>query len=91
MHTTLGAPPQSAALFHSRAGGFPLLFCSYALLDADSNETTELDQVVVVRVTAHNGGSQDEAKPLRFRLRDLDEIRRFLIAIGRLSNEEVLS
>lgn len=83
MHTTLDAPPISAALFHSRAGGFPLHLCTYALLDADSNDTADLDQVVVVRITALNGE--------RFRLRDPAEIRRFLIAVGRLSGEEVLS
>jgi hypothetical protein len=83
MHATLDAPLIGAALFHSRAGGFPLLFCSYALLDADSNDTSDLDQVVVVRVTALNGE--------RFRLRDSDEIQRFLVAIGRLSDAEVLS
>ncbi|NTU81195.1 MAG: hypothetical protein HGA45_17740 [Chloroflexales bacterium] len=83
MHTTLDAPPIGAALFHSRVGGFPLLLCTYALLDVDSNDTPELDQVVVVRITALNGE--------RFRLRDPAEIRRFLVAIGRLSDAEVLS
>jgi hypothetical protein len=83
MHTTLDAPLISAALFHSRAGGFPLLLCTYTLLDADSNDTTDLDQVTVIRVTALNGE--------RFRLRDPDDIQRFLIAIGRLSDEEVVS
>lgn len=83
MHPTLDAPLTGAALFHSCAGGFPLLLCTYALLDADGNDTPELDQVVVVRITALNGE--------RFRLRDPAEIRRFLIAIGRLSDEEVLS
>lgn len=76
MHTTLEAPLIGAALFHSRCGGFPLLCCSYVLLDADSNDTAELDGVVVVRVTATNGE--------RFRLRDADDIRRFLAAIGRI-------
>jgi hypothetical protein len=83
MHTTLDAPLTGAALFHSRAGGFSLHLCTYALLGADSNETADLDQVVVVRVTALNGE--------RFRLRDSAEIRRFLVAIGRLSDAEVLS
>lgn len=83
MHPTLDAPLISAALFHSRAGGFPLLLCTYALLDADGNDVPELDQVVVVRITALNGE--------RFRLRDPAEIRRFLIAVGRLSDAEVLS
>ena len=89
MHPLIEAPLTGAALFHSRAGGFPLLFCSYILLDADSNDATDLDQIVVVRVTAPNGGSQDEAKPLRFRLRDPDDIGRFLVAVGRLSDAEV--
>ena len=55
MHTTLDAPIVSAALFHSRCGGFPLLLCSYTLLDENSNDTAEFDRVVVVRVTALNG------------------------------------
>ena len=79
MHTTLDAPLTGAALFHSRAGGFPLLLCSYALLDENSNDTAELDRVVVVRVTAMNGE--------RFRLRDADDIRRFLAAVGRIDDE----
>lgn len=79
MHTTLDVPLTGAALFHSRAGGFPLLLCTYALLDADSNETPDLDQVVVIRVTALNGE--------RFRLRDPGDIRRFLAAVGRLPDE----
>lgn len=33
--------------------------------------------------------SQDEAKPLRFRLPDADDIRRFLAAVGRI--DEVAS
>jgi hypothetical protein len=79
MHMTLDAPLIGAALFHSRAGGFPLLLCTYTLLDADSNDTAELDKVVVVRVTAHNGE--------RFRLRDSEDIQRFLVAVGRLADE----
>jgi len=79
MHTTLDAPLIGAALFHSRAGGFPLLLCSYTLLDENSNDTADLDRVVVVRVTAFNGE--------RFRLRDRDDIRRFLIAAGRIDDE----
>jgi hypothetical protein len=79
MHTTLDAPLTGAALFHSRAGGFPLLLCSYALLDENSNDTAELDRVVVVRVTALNGE--------RFRLRDADDIRSFLAALGRIDDE----
>jgi hypothetical protein len=79
MHPLIEATTLDAALFHSRAGGFPLLLCSYVLLDADSNDTAELDQVVVIRVTALNGE--------RFRLRDPDDIRRFLQAIGRLVDE----
>jgi hypothetical protein len=79
MHPLIEAPNTSAALFHSRSGGFPLLLCSYVLLDADSNDTAELDQVVVIRVTALNGD--------RFRLRDPGDIRRFLHAAGRLADE----
>ena len=79
MHTTLDAPLIGAALFHSRAGGFPLLHCTYALLDANSNDTADLDRVVVIRVTALNGE--------RVRLRDADDIRRFLAAVGRLAGE----
>ena len=79
MHTMLDTPLVGAALFHSRAGGFPLLLCSYALLDENSNDTAELDRVVVVRVTALNGE--------RFRLRDPDDIRRFLGAVGRTDDE----
>ena len=79
MHTTLDAPLIGAALFHSCAGGFPLLLCTYALLDADGNDTPDLDQVVVVRITALNGE--------RFRLRDPDDIQRFLAAVGRIPDE----
>ncbi|HMQ32911.1 MAG TPA: hypothetical protein PKD53_19425 [Chloroflexaceae bacterium] len=79
MHPHIEAPLTGAALFHSRCGGFPLLLCSYILLDADSNDTANLDQVVVIRVTALNGE--------RFRLRDHGDIRRFLTAVGRLSDE----
>lgn len=79
MHTMLDALPISAALFHSRAGGFPLHLCTYVLLDADSNETTDLNRVVVIRVMALNGE--------RFRLRDQDDIQRFLAAVGRLPDE----
>jgi len=79
MYTTLDAPLIGAALFHSRAGGFPLLLCSYTLLDADSNDTADLDLVVVVRVTVLNGE--------RFRLRDPDDIQRFLAAVGRTPDE----
>jgi hypothetical protein len=89
MHRLIEAPLTGAAQFHSRAGGFPLLLCSYALLDENSNDTAELDQVVIIRVTALNGGSQDEAKPLRFRLRDGEDIRRFLVAVGRLTDEVI--
>lgn len=79
MHPLVEAPIAGAALFHSRSGGFPLHLCSYVLLDADSNDTAELDEVVVIRVTALNGE--------RFRLRDPDDIRRFLQAVGRLADE----
>ena len=79
MHPLIEAPLIGATLFHSRCGGFPLLLCSYVLLDADSNDTAKLDQVAVIRVTALNGE--------RFRLRDPDDIRRFLQAVGRLADE----
>jgi hypothetical protein len=76
MHALSETPMTSTALFHSRAGGFPLLLCTYALLDRNGNDTADLDVMVVVRVTALNGE--------RFRLRDGDDIRRFLAAVGRL-------
>jgi hypothetical protein len=79
MHGTLDAPIVGAALFHSRCGGFPLLLCSYVLLDEDSNNTADLDLVVVIRVKALNGE--------RSYLRDHDDIRRFLTAVGRLADE----
>jgi hypothetical protein len=79
MHPLIESPIAVAALFHSRADGFPLLLCSYILLDADGNDIAQLDQVVVIRVTALNGE--------RFRLRDPDDIRRFLVAVGRLADE----
>lgn len=77
--------PASVAhtLFHCRAGGFPLPLCTYVLLDADGNEVSDLDRVVVVRVTALNGE--------RFRLRDREDIHRFLTAVGRLACEEARS
>ena len=79
MHAVLDAPLIGAAHFHSRAGGFPLLLCTYALLDADSNDTDDLDRVAVIRVTALNGAC--------FRLRHGADMRRFLDAVGRLSDE----
>jgi len=79
MHLLIESPITDAALFHSRAGGFPLLHCTYALLDADGNDTADLDRVVVIRVTALNGE--------RVRLRDRDDIQRFLAAVGRLAGE----
>jgi hypothetical protein len=79
MHPLIEMPITGAVLFHSRAGGFPLFLCSYVLLDENGNDTAELDQIVVIRVTALNGE--------RFRLRDPDDIRRFLVAIGRLADE----
>jgi len=78
----LDAPPIGAALFHSRTGGFPLSLCTYALLDEHSNDTSELAHVVIIRVTALNGE--------RFRLRDADDIQRFLAAVGRLADEVAL-
>jgi hypothetical protein len=75
----LDAPVTGAALFHSRVGGFPLLLCTYVLLDADSNATDDLTHVAVVSVTALNGE--------RFRLRDPGDIQRFLAAVGRVADE----
>lgn len=75
MQAILDAPLIGAALFHSRSGGFPLHLCTYALLDADSNDTADLDQVTIIRVTALNGE--------RFRLRDPSDIQRFLATVGR--------
>jgi len=82
MDTLIDAPLIGAALFHSRVGGFPLLFCTYALLDENGNDTADLDRVVVIRVTALNGE--------RFRLRDPGDIRRFRAAVGRLTDEVAL-
>lgn len=79
MHTTLDAPLTGAALFHSRASGFPLLLCTYVLLDENGNNTADLERLVVIRVTAINGE--------RFRLRDPGDIQRFLVAVGRLLDE----
>jgi hypothetical protein len=79
MHTTLDAPLIGAALFHSRTGGFPLHLCTYVLLDENGNDTADLDRFVLIRVTALNGE--------RFRLRDPDDIRRFLAAVGRVPDE----
>jgi len=81
MDTLLDVPLIDTALFQSHAGGFPLLLCSYALLDEQSNDTADLDHVVVIRVTALNGE--------RFRLRNADDIRRFLVAVGRHCCDEV--
>lgn len=79
MHLLIEAPSVVAALFHSRSGGFPLHLCTYALLDENGNDTANLDQVVVIRVTALNGE--------RFRLRDPGDIRRFLVAVSRAADE----
>lgn len=79
MHTTLDAPLTGAALFHCRAGGFPLQLCTYTLLEENGNDTADHERPVVIRVTALNGE--------RFRLRDPDDIRRFLAAVGRTSDE----
>jgi hypothetical protein len=79
MHTTLDAPLTGAALFYSRAAGFPLHLCTYTLLDTDSNATADLDRITVIRVTALNGE--------RFRLRDPVDIHRFLAAVSRIRDE----
>jgi hypothetical protein len=47
MHPTPDVPQIDTTLFHSRVGGFPLFFCTYTLLDADSNPTDDLRQVVI--------------------------------------------
>lgn len=79
MRTTLDAPINGAALFHSRCGGLPLHLCTYALLDENGSDTPDLGRLVVIRVRALNGE--------RFRLRDASDIRRFLAAVGRLPDE----
>lgn len=79
MHSLIEVPLTGTALFHSRCGGFPLFLCTYALLDENGNDTTDLDRLVVIRVMALNGE--------RFRLRNPGDIRRFLAAVGRLSDE----
>ena len=79
MHALAYVPTTGTALFHSRYGGFPLLLCSYVLLDADGNNTADLDAIVVVCVTAINGE--------RFRLRDPDDIQGFLAAVERFVTE----
>ena len=58
MHTTLDAPLIGATLFNCRAGGFPLLLCTYALLDADSNDTADLDRVRLPRRQALGSSSR---------------------------------
>ncbi len=82
MHPTLDAPPISAALFHSRASGFPLHLCTYVLLDENGNDAADLGRLVVIHVTALNGE--------RFRLRDPGDIHRFLGAVGRVPDEVAL-
>lgn len=82
MRPLLDAPPVGAALFHGRCGGFPLLLCSYVLLGADGNPAADLNSVTVARVTALNGQ--------RFVLRDPAEIQRFLVAVGRTTDEAPL-
>ncbi len=79
MHPFIETPITDAALFHCRAGGFPLHRCTYTLLDANGNDTSNPEQPVVIRVTALNGE--------RFRLRDPADIQRFLAAVGRLTDE----
>jgi hypothetical protein len=81
MSTILDPTLIDTTLFHCRAGGFPLPFCSYTLLDTDGNEAGDPAQIVIVRVTTLNGE--------RFRLRDPDDICRFLEAIGRTDAREV--
>jgi hypothetical protein len=85
MEMLLAPASMAHTLFHSRAGGFPLPLplCTYVLLDANGNDVSDLDRVVVVRVTALNGE--------RFRLRDREDIHRFLAAVGRLRDEEAPS
>jgi hypothetical protein len=90
MHRLIDAPLTSAALFHSRSGGFPLLLCTYVPLDENGNDTADFEQIVLIRLTVLTGRSQDEAKPLRFHLREPDDIRRFLVAVGQLSDAEVV-
>lgn len=79
MHTIHATIQSDPVLFHSRASGFPLHRCTYALLDANGNGTADLAQLAVLRVTAMNGE--------RFRLRYPADIQRFLAAAGRLTDE----
>jgi hypothetical protein len=79
MHPLFDAPPIGVALFHGRSGGFPLLLCSYVLLDTDGNPAADLTRVAVARITVLNGQ--------HFALRDPQEIRRFLAAVGRTTDE----
>jgi hypothetical protein len=79
MHSLTEAPIVGVALFHSRSGGFPLHLCTYTLLDENGNDTADPERLVVIRVTALNGE--------RFRLRDPDDIQRFLAAVGRVPEE----
>ena len=81
MHSLIDPPHERLAFFHSRTGGFSLHLCSYTLLDADCNDTGDLHRVAVVRVTAYSGE--------RHYLRDRSDIRRFLVAVGRIDEVEL--
>jgi len=73
-----------ATYFHAWPGlGFPLVGCSYHLIDGDGNPCATACTATIVRVTAANGD--------RFVLRDRSDIQRFLVAIGCLACEEVAS
>jgi len=80
-HAPLALP---ATYFHAWPGlGFPLVGCSYHLIDGDGNPCETASKATIVRVTAANGD--------RFVLRDRSDIQRFLVAVGRLACEEVAS
>jgi hypothetical protein len=81
MHPFIEVPITGDTRFHCRAGGFSLHCCTYVLIDANGNDTADLEQLAVLRVTAINGE--------RFRLRDPADIQRFLAAVGRRTDEVV--
>ena len=73
-----------ATYFHAWPGlGFPLVGCSYHLIDGDGNPCATACTATIVRVVAANGD--------RFVLRELADMRRFLAAVGRLACEGVAS
>lgn len=80
MHPAHPAQATVVPMFHTQCGaGFPLDFCTYAMLDGDCNPTGNLAQTRSITITAING--------VHIRLRDPDDIRHFLIRIGRLADD----